>query len=530
MAMIDFFAGLMAGRQIAAQRVIVPVIPDTPTMYLYGHKADSVVTYNGVELPNINAVWDKEKYPYARISVNDAGGWSVCFLDSPITLGSNLYCKAEYYEMRNDDWVRIPAIDLWVDHLLYNVKWTNHDILNSDDSVYLAASEPVYTYTETPNVIIDGVGYVGAVLPALPEWDNTKYPYAVLAWSDYAGKYALMCSKYRPFYTTTGVDGKSTNRPVVGVTDSVRYALEDNVWGLPESLLGTRSMNLLDGYFTIVWTNFDVLDDDGSVYMETGTTTDPNAPATPADPVLPIPTGATHCLYNGNEFAALTPWNIAVYPYVFLCEELFNTDEVIASRKPILFGEHAVGKLHINNHYEHDADSWGAWSKAGSSGETNGCQIWANYDVYDSDGVLQLAASDPVPVYGEIVGYSYNGVTLPELPEWDKETYPYAYIHSDGYNHNVISTPNKYYLCLYGKPAEWVSDTRLTYDRELGAKSFVYEPSKDTMWREIGSCSIVLYWGYSDNGIDLYWSNTDIPSYDGNAVFLEASEPIPVYE
>ena len=39
-------------------------------------------------------------------------------------------------------------------------------------------------------------------------------------------------------------------------------------------------------------------------------------------------------------------------------------------------------------------------------------------------------------------GYSYNGVQLPKLPEWDKEMYPYAVI---SYREGI----NQYYLSVH---------------------------------------------------------------------------------
>lgn len=45
---------------------------------------------------------------------------------------------------------------------------------------------------ETPTHTFDGVDYVGAILPPLPEWDKTLCPYAVIGICDTSGKYALV--------------------------------------------------------------------------------------------------------------------------------------------------------------------------------------------------------------------------------------------------------------------------------------------------------------------------------------------------
>lgn len=81
----------------------------------------------------------------------------------------------------------------------------------------------------------------------------------------------------------------------------------------------------------------------------------------------------------------------------------------------------------------------------------SGTILWANHDILYEDGSLYLAASKPNEIidlkswlYGFCLGicgkplplaakktptaYSYNGVVLPKLPEWDREKYPYAVV------------------------------------------------------------------------------------------------------
>ena len=110
--------------------------------------------YNGVELPDINEVWtDKVTYPYARISANDYGVWSVALLPEPIVLGSGQYCKMQYYELgtygvSEGKWRRIgDDYMVWSDSQIFNLQWSNHDILNADGSVYFPKSEAILLYT-----------------------------------------------------------------------------------------------------------------------------------------------------------------------------------------------------------------------------------------------------------------------------------------------------------------------------------------------------------------------------------------------
>lgn len=121
-----------------------------------------------------------------------------------------------------------------------------------------------------------------------------------------------------------------------------------------------------------------------------------------------------------------------------------------------------------------------------------------------------------------IIGYSYNGVVLPTLPEWDKETYPYAVIGK------VSNYPDVYILVL-GKKAP-------TYSSDTGKVTIAMTSTNEPL--QIAKCASpysawggVADWAYysCDFWTDFYWTNTDILNEDGS-VYLSASDPIPVYE
>ena len=128
----------------------------------------------------------------------------------------------------------------------------------------------------------------------------------------------------------------------------------------------------------------------------------------------------------------------------------------------------------------------------------------------------------------EPVAYLYNGVRLPKLPEWDKETYPYAVID---YNHIYDDDPF-YELQLYS------SMTTTVESGELGSRYYVkvtgsfiwirsYLNRQPSVWAE-------PYYGNYNSVVmeptDTWqWSNTDILNPDGSVHFA-ASEPVPVYE
>jgi hypothetical protein len=118
------------------------------------------------------------------------------------------------------------------------------------------------------------------------------------------------------------------------------------------------------------------------------------------------------------------------------------------------------------------------------------------------------------------MNYLYNGVLLPALPEWDKETYPYAVIMATNF-----STVKAFYIS--DKPAF------MSYDEDLLCVIYPYGTNymqcssrSGAEWGEFGDAntptSLVI-----DEGSRLIWTNHDILNEDGS-IYLAASEPIPV--
>jgi hypothetical protein len=171
--------------------------------------------------------------------------------------------------------------------------------------------------------------------------------------------------------------------------------------------------------------------------------------------------------------------------------------------------------------------------------------IWANTNMYYSDGSVYLAASDPIPVptydpdallQGHLVGcrlramrgkkkpvaFLYNGVRLPKLPETDL---PYAAMY-------FASDRTGYHVCLSSSPWEYSATGDIF-------RSQVY-PVSGSWWKCGGDFSTwERYGGFNNTNIGAanfgglgadawYWTNADIPTTDGSP-FLAASEPVPVY-
>lgn len=110
--------------------------------------------------------------------------------------------------------------------------------------------------------------------------------------------------------------------------------------------------------------------------------------------------------------------------------------------------------------------------------------------------------------------YLYNGIELPALPEWDKETYPYSVIvHGMLHELHVSKEPFTCgtfpgYGLLIVLPAGHI-------------KSIV--DLSNAVW---GSFTTINY--ENQTSAVAVWSNHDIINTDDGSVYLKASDPVPV--
>ena len=114
--------------------------------------------------------------------------------------------------------------------------------------------------------------------------------------------------------------------------------------------------------------------------------------------------------------------------------------------------------------------------------------------------------------------YLYNGIELPDLPEWDKTAYPYAHLW-------YVTIRQKYYLRYSTTPV-------IGYDSEFNIQlkyasngSYVsYEiPKAGTEWANETTATYAE--GESCGYGQKIWSNHDI-CYEDGSVCLAASYPI----
>ena len=122
------------------------------------------------------------------------------------------------------------------------------------------------------------------------------------------------------------------------------------------------------------------------------------------------------------------------------------------------------------------------------------------------------AATAPKPLR-----YRYNGHLLPQLPIWDGEAYPHAFLLIPDQ-----SLPDSDYTVLYVLSDGPVCENGMVLFGE--ASVLRGEISGDGHWSALTEAE-----GASVVAADVLWTNRDICDADGT-VCLAAAQPVPVYE
>lgn len=123
--------------------------------------------------------------------------------------------------------------------------------------------------------------------------------------------------------------------------------------------------------------------------------------------------------------------------------------------------------------------------------------------------------------------YLYNGVELPELPEWDRETYPYASIRYDG--------------TQFWVHAQTQAEKIVRYDDVFGYVYMVESYTTGKQWSldDSGTWKLwdIIYGIKADTECYSYqkttedyavWTNYDVIWADTGDIFFAASDPVPV--
>lgn len=235
---------------------------------------------------------------------------------------------------------------------------------------------------ETPDVVIDGVGYKGAVLPKLPEWDEEAYPYAVM--DSYGTEYRLYCLD-RPL--TEGF----TNYFIHTKANCVVYYATATEWVFKESGTGDSISGSIVTFGSALWANHDI------------------SPIPISDPI-PVYNGLVAYSYNGTVLPELPevegyPYKYALYHKysVYRYEVIYGAEPITAQKDVggygacIISGSGYARKLYyLKDGVWYENDSYFSIAYKGDTGFQ-----WTNHDIlYElSTDVFLAKSSDPVPVY-----------------------------------------------------------------------------------------------------------------------------------
>lgn len=127
-----------------------------------------------------------------------------------------------------------------------------------------------------------------------------------------------------------------------------------------------------------------------------------------------------------------------------------------------------------------------------------------------------------------MANYLYNGVELPALPEWDRETYPYATIGYDDNNRVILELHTS--LLYFSKTYSGIGYGNGGVSPYENCVNRWYSLSADgTEWVHGGDYDIDVTDQSTDHMfVSAIWSNADIANRDDNSVYLSATDPIPV--
>lgn len=185
---IDFDGGISASgnnetEQTIEKEISVAAMPEDAIFgtwsgtFYYNVESEMTVamySYNGVELPDINAVWtDKEAYPYAVIDGSTSNGenyYRLLVFDNPVVLATEgdttpvVACVATTttngitWDLRDGEWTNKYQMQQKEAEGSYGTVgfavWSNFDLLDYDDrtTVVIEASDPVLV-SSTPTLV-----------------------------------------------------------------------------------------------------------------------------------------------------------------------------------------------------------------------------------------------------------------------------------------------------------------------------------------------------------------------------------------
>ena len=557
-------------------------------------------SYNGIVLPAL-PTWDKDVYPYATIMYmpSQDNGYFAYFMysDKPFE-----YNESTGYFVPSDAAITEHfthtmtegMITAWSENGntgtgLYSQTdgscfiWTSVDVYSTSGSLYLAATAPV----PLSNVQDPG-SYAHAGLhfiPPLPEWDKRVYPYGALT-RDTCGEVEIYTLFYsdKPFYISIDDDILTADKYYSADDAKVICHMYLTTFGKAVWSAGFVTSKgfafydyKTDDQVELIWHN-GIYNTDGSIKKQAC-----------LGPFLLGGNSGTKYLFSGKYVLPELPtWDKSVFPYAYISRAGNNDDGsynyayLVYFDKPAVIENNGAGTEDLPLYWLKSTDgtnlSYCIWvvalSEASAEEESslypgintktwllsnadyalyttasaNQGPIWANPDVVDTEGVVFLEASEPVEYDEGNSGkkYYFNEYLLSELPNWDKEKFPYAVIFIDDFDEN--GDPQIAYLTVFdnieGRVGTYDNGLTDAYAIKRGSIDFnviqwylalneTYAEEEADIFPGINTST----WASEDDtiagastnvfsiGEGIIWSNTQILNED-EAVVMEPSDPV----
>lgn len=409
--------------------------------------------------------------------------------------------------------------------------------------------------------------YNGHIAPDLPVYDQVEFPYALIvsANEDNTALILMLCVN-RPYYGTNPEDSSKKGVYNTGRMQVYTCTNTDDAWIFGFETENPLTANDDDPGGGVIWTRKDILKTDGSVWMAgsepvpmivsenwlssfkmglalglvgaplpyTGKEPEPAPVAylygTPSESGnMAISDGDGYVRYNGVVLPPLPEWDKTTYPLAVLGKYHPGGGTyrpmLCYTSLPLSAGSYILMKPDgcIGLTYMYYEDAWKLsenWDD-GSPFVLPASPIWANYDVMNYAGTaVSVKASYPVPLASDVpVEVLYGEYALPELPEWDKVTYPYALISEARYDTARLVVYKNAPVLIW---SEGAARPRLHTE---GVSLHWYCFRNDNAW----DTGIRHEYTDIDLVIDGDWTNTDLVNPDGT-LYLAASEPAAVYQ
>lgn len=379
---------------------------------------------------------------------------------------------------------------------------------------------------------VTGYSYNGVELPDITTiWtDHEKFPYVFIQYSESNNACFLYVSDDPMYYS----GGYVAIRPEYYIY-VYEMAKPDNGWRQSSHQTGTAQGRVENEYNgNLLWANHDI------IQTQSG--------------------GVQNVIVAASEPVPIQsyPYYVLVFDYVKGAEDWYQVHLYYSGTPYTYDGTHVTNAEGIIRKDVYDGSAWSGEITSesaptlapGMNGDVYQ-RIYTNHDILDGEGNVWLAADSVTPVEEETgsgfdlksfltglalglsgkplplapkepTAYSYNGVVLPKLPEWDRETYPYAVIV-----HNTSENKYTLYLSKVAPTYGVYNTTANVYGIYLSGDSELSSIASSDSWGAfMGSnikCVTIISTRYA------LWTNADIVSEDGS-VYLGASKPVPVFE